>query len=127
MSNTNLIGEINLTEENRQGIYDAGHGRFVTRWEYHLVHCAYVWEFMERAYHRGIDDRDDSDGVWIIPEFHEEGVEHTEHCGTLWAKVAREGMDNLQVLAFASKGAMDKGFKSCTKLARPTRGFSLGE
>lgn len=61
-------------------------GRWVHRWEFHLVHCAYSWELMERAYNRP--------NGWVVRELdYEEGVEHAGHCGERIAAAARQGLD----------------------------------
>lgn len=63
-------------------------GRWVPRWEFHLVHCVYTWELMERAYARG------DDGGWVLRELTGEGgVEHAGHCGARVAAAARQGLD----------------------------------
>ncbi|KAL1847414.1 hypothetical protein Daus18300_013946 [Diaporthe australafricana] len=72
-------------------------GGWVSRWEFHLVHCAYTWELMERAYHG-----EDGEEVWVIPELYLEAAEHAEHCGELWSRVALYGIEVER--EFVSKG-----------------------
>lgn len=67
-------------------------GHWVPRWEFHLVHCVYTWELMERAYARGGDD---DDSGWVIRELTGEGgAEHAGHCGARVAVAARQGLDD---------------------------------
>lgn len=92
----------------RKGGQEGGNGGWVTRWEFHLVHCAYTWELLERAYHGG-----DGEDVWVIPELYVEGPEHAEHCGELWSRVALYGIERER--EFVSMGRAGTGLYTCAR------------
>jgi hypothetical protein len=83
------ITGVDTKEQAKRGLWASrpdGSGRWVNRWEFHLVHCAYAWELVERAYYR--------EDVYIYRELTgENAVEHAEHCGERWAEGARQGLD----------------------------------
>lgn len=110
VTNLNLVGASSVNRQGVRFIQQDGPGRWVTRWEFHLVHCAYTWELMERAYHRGQEGMD----VWVIPDMHLTSVEHAGHCADLWARVARHGIEAEQT--YVAKGSVEHGFKNCSKL-----------
>lgn len=87
-SDATIVG-VDSKELAKRGLWTSSpdsSGRWVNRWEFHLVHCAYAWELVERAYYH--------EEVWIYKELiGDNAIEHAEHCGERWAEAARHGLD----------------------------------
>lgn len=98
-------------ETGRKGVWaDGAEGRWVERAEFHLVHCAYTWELAERSRF----PREGRSDAWVVREIFEEAVDHAHHCGDLWARVARNGIEKEK--EYVGKGSKERGFKTCVKL-----------
>ncbi|KAK4501091.1 hypothetical protein PRZ48_006897 [Zasmidium cellare] len=66
--NWSFYSNVNLTEPVDQFVAMQGETQLYVPWEYHIVHCTFMWRQMHRAYERG----------WI--DAHLGNYNHTLHC-----------------------------------------------